>query len=147
MAALVERVLARNPTVARGWFSSAAVQLFAGEPDVAIEHAKMVRRLSPNTRVGLAAGLVGMGHFFSRRFDEAVPALHLALEDDPSYPQPYRYLAACYEHLGQLRQAGAVIERLRAITPVVVPDMSYLQKSEHRELYLSGIARAAQGSR
>jgi len=147
MATLVEQVLMRNPTVARCWLSSAAVQLFAGEPDAAIEHAKMVQRLSPNARVGPAVGLVGMGYFFSRRFDEAIPALHLALEDDPSYPQPYRYLAACYAYLGQLRQAGAVIERLRAITPVVAPDVSYLQKSEHRELYLSGIVQAAQGSR
>jgi len=33
-------------------------------------------------------------------FDEAVPKLLLlAIQEDPSYPPPYRHLAACYAHL------------------------------------------------
>jgi hypothetical protein len=36
-----------------------------------------------------------------------------------------------------------VIERLQAITPVVMPDASFLRNPEHRELFLSGLRLAA----
>jgi Flp pilus assembly protein TadD len=83
-----------------------------------------------------------MAHFLGQRFDKAISTLLLAIEEDPSYPQPYRYLAASYAHLGQLGQARAVIERLRAAAPLVVPDTSYLRNPEHRQLYLSGVLLA-----
>jgi len=35
-----------------------------------------------------------------------------------------------------------MIERLRAITSVVIPDLSYLRNTEHRELFLSGLRLA-----
>jgi hypothetical protein len=35
------------------------------------------------------------------------------------------------------------VERLRTITRVVVPDVSYLRNVEHRELYLWGLRLAA----
>ena len=45
--------------------------------------------------------------------------------------------------MGRLDDARGVITRLRAITPVVIPDASYLRNPEHRELYLSGLHLAA----
>ena len=87
--------------------------------------------------------LVGCAHFFSRRFDEAVPKLLLAIQDDPDFPAPYRCLAACYAIMGRLVDARKVVDRLRAITPVVMPNVSYFRNSEHRELYLSGLRLAA----
>ena len=55
----------------------------------------------------------------------------------------YRFLAACYAHMGRLAEAQAVVERLRGVTPLVVPDASYLRDPEHRELFLSGLRLAA----
>jgi hypothetical protein len=72
-----------------------------------------------------------------------VPKLLLAVQEDPSYAQPYRYLAACYAHMGRLDKAREIVARLRAITPVVMPDANYLRNTEHRELYLSGLSLAA----
>ena len=66
----------------------------------------------------------------------------LAIQEDPSYAQPYRYLAACYAHMGRLDDAREIIARLRTITPVVIPDASYLRNAEHRELFLSGLRLA-----
>ena len=86
---------------------------------------------------------IGAAHFFARRFDEAVPKLLLAIQEDPSYPVPYRYLAACYAHMGRLDDAREIVTRLRAITPVVIPDASFLRNAEHRELFLSGLRLAA----
>ena len=36
-----------------------------------------------------------------------------------------------------------MVERLRAITPAVIPDASYLRNPEHREFFLSGLRLAA----
>ena len=72
-----------------------------------------------------------------------MPKLLLAIQDDPSYPVPYRVLAACYAHMGRLGDAREVVQRLRAISSVVIPDDSYLRNPEHRELYLSGLRLAA----
>jgi adenylate cyclase len=142
MMALVDRALAFNPNFARGWHISGILRMLAGQPDIAIEHADASLRLSPRARIGTSFALIGIAHFLSRRFDEAVPKLLLAIQEDPSFPTPCRYLAACYAHMGRLDEAREVVARLLAITPVVIPDASYLRNPEHRELLLSGLRLA-----
>jgi adenylate cyclase len=142
MMALVDRALALNPNYARGWHISGVLRMNAGQPDIASEHEKTSLRLSPRARVGVSLSIMGAAHFLSWRFDEAVPKLLLAIQEDPSHPQAYRYLAACYAHMGRLADAGKIIERLRAITPLVVPNASFLRNPEHRELFLSGLRLA-----
>jgi adenylate cyclase len=142
MMALVDRALALNPSFARGWSISGTLRNWAGQPDVAIKHIEASLRLSPRARTGTSLAVLGGAHFISRRFEEAVPKLLLAIQEDPSFPQSYRYLAACYAHMGRLDDAREVVARLRAVTPVVIPDASYLRKAEHRELFLSGLRLA-----
>jgi adenylate cyclase len=143
MMALVDRALSLNPSYARGWHVSGVLHVWAGQPDAAMKHVETALQLSPRTRVGVPLLVIGHAHFVSRRFDEAVPKLLLAIQENPSYPEPYRYLAACYAHMGRLDAAEAVAARLCAITPVVIPDASYLRNPEHRELFLSGLRLAA----
>jgi hypothetical protein len=100
-------------------------------------------RLSPRAPIGPALGVIGGAHFFARRFTEAVSKLLLAIQEDSSYVQPYRYLAACYAHMGQLDDAREIVARLRAITPVVMPDTNYLRNAGYRELLVSGLRLAA----
>jgi adenylate cyclase len=68
------------------------------------------------------------------------------MQEDPTYLAPYRFLAACYAHMGRLDDAREIVTRLRAITPVVMPDANYLRNAKHRELYLSGLRLAAGGT-
>ena len=42
-----------------------------------------------------------------------------------------------------LDEAREAVTRLREITPVVIPDASFLRNPEHRELFLSGLRMAA----
>jgi adenylate cyclase len=147
MMALVDRALALNPNFARGWFISGTLRLWAGQPDLAIEHVEAALRLSPRARVGNSLALIGYAHFLSRRFDEAVPKLLLTIQDDPSRPQAYRYLAFCYAHMGRLDDAREIVARLRAITAVLIPEASFLRNPEHRELFLSGLRLAADEER
>ena len=136
-------MLALNPSFARGWYISGWFRLWAGQPDIAIEHAEKSLRLSPRERVGLTQFVIGAAHFYSRRFEEAVPQFLLTMQEDPSTPDVYRALAACYAHMGRIDEAREVIARLRTITPRVIPKLSRLSNPEHRELYQSGLRLAA----
>jgi adenylate cyclase len=143
MMALVDRALAFNPSYARGWHISGALRLWAGQPEIAIEHIEAALRLSPRARVGTSLAVVGAAHFLARRFQEAVPKLLLAIQEDPSHPMSYRILAACYAQMGRLEDARKIVERLRPLTPVIVPPATPLRNPEHRELFLSGLRLAA----
>ena len=143
MMALVDRALLLNPNFARGWHISGVLRVMAGQPDAAIRHADAALRLSPRARVGSSLLCKGTAHFLSRRFAEAVPKLLLAIQDNPSFSQPYRVLAACYAWMGQLDDARQTVARLRSVTSVVMPDASFLRNPEHRELLLSGLRLAA----
>ena len=142
MMALVDRALALNPNFARGWHTGGMLRVWAGQPDSAIEYLDAALRLSPCARVGTSANLIGLAHLFARRFDHAVPKLLLAIQDDPSFPAPYRFLAACYAHVGRLDDARKALARLRSISVVVIPDVSHFRNAEHREVLLSGLRLA-----
>jgi len=142
MMTLLDRALALSPSFARGWHLSGVLRLWAGQPDIAIEHLGTALRLSPRARVGWSHADLGAAYFVSRRFEEAVPELRLVIQEDPSLPLAHRFLAASYAHMGRLNEAREVVERLRGITSVVIPDASYLRSAEHRELLLSGLRLA-----
>jgi adenylate cyclase len=143
MITLVDRALTLNPSFARGWYISGILRLWAGQPDMAIEHLETSLRLSPRARVGPAFVAVGAAHLVSRRFDEAVPKLILAIQEDPSAPAAYRLLAACYAHMGKLNEARAVVERLRTFAPDLLPSFRSFLNREHREILFSGFRLAA----
>jgi TolB-like protein len=143
MIGLVDRALALNPSYARGWNVSGLLRVLAGQHDLAIEHVETALRLSPRERMGQPLSVMGMAHFFKRRFAEAASKLLLSIQDHPGFPPSYRTLASCYAHMGRLDEARAVVAGLRAITPVVVPrDLPY-RNPEDRELFLSGLRLAA----
>jgi tetratricopeptide (TPR) repeat protein len=143
MMGLVDRALALNPNYARGWTISGLIRLWAGEPDIAIDHEETALRLSPRARVGPSLTILGGAHFFSRRFNEAAPKLLLGIQDDPSFPIAYCILAACYAHMGRLDEARAIVAKLRAITPHVMQSHLPFRRPEDRELFLSGLRLAA----
>jgi adenylate cyclase len=143
MMTLVDRALALNPSFARGWYIGAILRMCAGRFDEALAFAEASLRLSPQGRFGQVYTVIGAALLFSRRFDEALPKLRLAVQDDPSFPMPWRYLAICYAHTGRLEQAREVAARLRAITPLVVANDHIFRRAEDREFYLSGLRLAA----
>jgi TolB-like protein len=143
MIGLVDRALALNPSFARGWYMSGLLRVFAGQTDLAIEHVETSLRLSPRERMGRPLSVIGTAYFFKHRFDDAASKLLLALQDHPGFPGSYRTLAACYAHMGRRDEARAIVTRLRAITPLVMPRELPFRNPEDRELLLSGLRLAA----
>ena len=143
MIGLVDRALALNPSFARGWYVSGLLRVWAGQPDLTIEHIETSLRLSPRERVGATLSTMGMAYFFKHQFDEAASKLILAIQDHPGFPPSYRTLAACYAHMGRLDEARAIVARLRTIAPLHVSSDLPFRKSEDRELFMSGLRLAA----
>jgi TolB-like protein/class 3 adenylate cyclase len=139
MTRLIDRALALNPSFARGWFRSGLIRIYAGQPDLAIEHLETSMRLSPRERIGTPLQWIGMALFFKRQFPEAASKLLLSIQENPGSPTPYRALAACYAHMGRLDEAHAAIAKLRALTPLVWPSNLPYRNPEDRELFLSGL--------
>jgi pentatricopeptide repeat protein len=141
--ALIDRCLTLNPSHARGWHWSALLRVFAGQPDVAIEHFQKYLRLCPRDRMATHLNVIGEACFFTRRFDEAATNLLASLDLAPTFPVTYRVLASCYAHMGRLDEAREIIRRLRAITPAVMEPGTRYRNPELRELFLSGLRLAA----
>ena len=140
---LIDRCLDLNPSSARSWYWSAVLRLFVGTPDLAIEHFETSIRLSPRDRFGAPLSGIGGALLFSRRFEEAAAKLRASLEQHPTFALTYRFLAACYAHMGRLQEAREVVDRLRTISRVVVPSVTPFRNPEHSELLLSGLRLAA----
>ena len=140
---LIDRCLDLNPSFARGWYWSGVLRVFAGQPDLALEHFETFVRLSPRGRIAFYLTGIGNALFFKHRFDDAAAKLLASLEHLPTLTWTYRVLASCYTHMRRLNEGREIVKRLRAITPVVVPSDTPYRNPEHRELFLSGLRLAA----
>jgi TolB-like protein/class 3 adenylate cyclase/Flp pilus assembly protein TadD len=140
---LIDRALAFNPSFAVAWHRSGWLRLWSGQPNIAIEHFDTALRLSPRDHRAGNFMSIGVSHFFARRFEDAAAMLLRSLQEHGGWAPTYRFLAACYAHMGRLDEARETIKRLQAVTPVVVPDASHWRNPEHRELFLSGLRLAA----
>jgi adenylate cyclase len=143
MMALLNQSLALHPSFAQAWFVSGHLRVMAGHCEAAIEHIETSLRLSPGVRMGSHWGVMGMAYFFLRRFEPAAEKLLVAIQEFPAGPVAYRFLAAAYAHMGRLDEARAIVDRLRFLTPLLVPSTNYIRNPEHRELVLSGLRLAA----
>ena len=141
--AILARSLAVNPNSFWGWRWSGFAHLFNGEPEIAITHFETSQRLSPLGPQWVLTTGIGTGHMFCGRLEVAVPFLQLAIQENPSYPHSYRFLASCYAHLGRMDDARQVVARLRVITPAIVPKVTPYRNPSHREMFLYGLRLAA----
>jgi len=79
----------------------------------------------------------------NHRFDDALAALRVSLEEIPAFIPTYRTLATCYALMGRRDEARSILGRLTALTPIVQPTVNPFHKPEHRELLASGLRLAA----
>jgi TolB-like protein len=144
--AMIERALAHNPSHARGWYWNGWIRLFTGHPDIAIEHFQTASRLNPHHRPYGTA--IGVAHFFSGRYREAAETLTASLQERANWPTTYRFLAASYAHLGNLKKARDMVIRLGSITSAFGPSpecsgTSPFRNREQLALYTEGLHLAA----
>ena len=141
--AIVDRSIALNPSCAYGWRFSGFLRLFAGKCELAIQHFETSLRLSPRGERWAQLTGIAIAHFFTGQLEQAAATLLQALHENPIYPLANRFLASCYAHMGRLDEGREVVARLRAITPMVIPEETNYRSPEHRELFLTGLRLAA----
>ena len=140
--ALVDRALALHPSFARGWATRAWLKVWAGQPESALADFATALRLSPREIASNWLLGSGIANFFARRFAEAEMMLLRSLQGQPNWPPTYRFLAACYAHMGRLEAAHEAIQKLRQLTSVIAPAIEHWRRPEDHELYLSGLRLA-----
>jgi TolB-like protein len=139
---LIDRGLALNPSYAEGWRFSGLLRLYVGDTGPAIEHLEQSMRLNPRAQMGMHLTFLGIAYFFDRRFDLAAPKLLAAIQQMPSYLTPYRFLVACYAHMGRLAEAREVVTTLNGFGAGLEPRVTIWRKPEHQQLLLSGLRLA-----
>jgi tetratricopeptide (TPR) repeat protein len=117
-AAFIDQALILNPNLASGWVLSGLINVYLGEPEVAIERATRAIRLSPlDPFTFLAHTIIGSGHFFAGRYDEASSWADRALRQQPNWAGAARTAAYSHALAGRLDQARKAVARLRQIDP------------------------------
>ncbi|HEY5070455.1 MAG TPA: TIR domain-containing protein [Caulobacteraceae bacterium] len=111
--ALIERALSRNPGASSAWLVSGWLKLYAGRPELALQHYDKALRLDPRSPYG---PLVLIGKSFSlvalRRFEEAIPLLKEAVQLRPDQNGGAMALTVAYAHLGRLSEARAALDKV-----------------------------------
>src|SRR5580704_12489290 len=78
--ALIDQSLQINPSFAYGWQRSGWLRLWAGQPDLAIDHFETALRLNPRDPAPATLMGIGVGHFFARRLEDARAMLLRSLQ-------------------------------------------------------------------
>jgi len=146
-ALFIDRALMLNPNLASARFASAALRLWIGEPEIAIEHLARFMRISPlDPRLPWIRSASAFAHVFAGRYDEAVQFGEQALSEQPNSHQVLRSAALSYALAGRLEQARKTMGRLRQIDPTLrlsnLKDQIPLQRAEDLAKYVEGMRLA-----
>ena len=146
-AELIDRALAIDPNMARGWHYSGLVRLWLGQPEVALEHNSRAIRLSPlDPLIGQMQTSVAHSHFFEGRYEEASLWTGRAMRSRPNW-LPSMILATASAALsGKLGDAQHLASRLRSLDPTFrISDLRErlpFSRPEYLAPYEEGLRRA-----
>ncbi len=118
--ALIDRALALNPDLAMAWLFSGWVNVWLGEPDLAIKHLAHAMRLSPHDpQIAMMQAATACAHFFADRIAEATSWAERSVRFQPNYFIASCVLAASSAIAGNLSEAEKAVARLRQIDPAL----------------------------
>ncbi len=109
-----ERALELNPNFTDWRY--AAVLVFAGQAERAIEVAKAHLRVDPFA-LPIARGYLGLAYLMLRRYSEALAPLSEFVSQSPNHRPGRVWLTAAYAHLGQLEEARAQAAQILRLDP------------------------------
>jgi len=113
-----ERALAMTPNLAGAHGVLGAVLIFSGRPMEGIASIETFLRVDP--RAPFSTGRLNLkaaGLYFARDYEAAVEAANRVIRSNPSFPMPYRWLAAALGQLGRIEEAKETLAKALAIAP------------------------------
>ena len=145
--ALIDHALRLNPNLAVAWQRSGWIHVYAGKPEVAIEHVHTAMRLSPlDPLMHLAFSAVAYGYFFLDDLDQSSTWSDRALQMRPDWPAALRVLAMSHALAGRERPAQEAMKRLRRLQPALrisnLHEQIFLKRPEHMEKFINAMRKA-----
>src|SRR5262249_883383 len=142
-----DRALAINPNFASAWYFSGWTRLLLGEAELALEHFRHARRLSPlDPFLFLSQSGLAMAYFLLGQLDEASLWARSALRESPRHHPALRLLAASSALAGRLEDAHTAMARLREIDPTLrvgdLPGMFPFRLPGAIDRYTDGLRKA-----
>ena len=118
---LIDRAVALNPNLAHAWANSGWINLWSGNPAVAIEHLNRAMRHDPLQGRHHMPMRKAMAHalFFLDKYDEAMASAERKLGKISVAHPGLRIFAASAAFADMTDAARAAIARLRAIDPEI----------------------------
>jgi TolB-like protein len=118
-ATLIDRSLALNPNLARGWNLSGWIRIQLSQHDLAIEHFEHAIRLSPmDTALHAMEWGIATAHIRARRYDKAAEWAERSLRSNPHYnPGAALCLLFSRAYIGDLEKARSAGTRLLQMWP------------------------------
>jgi len=115
---LIKQALALDPNLAWAWLFSGWVNIWLGEPEVAIEHVVRAMRLSPyDPHVYNMQAAIASAHFFAGRYSEAFSWAEMAARQQPNHLIAVSIVAASGALAGHLEDARKAMTHLRQLEP------------------------------
>jgi TolB-like protein/class 3 adenylate cyclase len=146
-ATFTERALALNPNLAWAWLFSGWVNVWIGEPEVAIQRFAHAMRLSPQDPLyfQMQAGTAA-AHFFAGRYAEASTWAEAAVRGQRSFLLVLCTAAAANALAGRTAEAGKAMARLRQFDPNLslsnLGDLLTLRRPEDVAKWREGLRKA-----
>jgi len=113
-----ERALILSPSSALTLTFSAILHAWAGDDEIAVDHATQALRLSPfDSLTHITYSALAYTHFFAGRFEEAVAAASHSMRANPQYSPPCVTRIAALVNLGREDEARANMQHLFELRP------------------------------
>ncbi len=146
-ATFTERALALDPNMAWAWLFSGWVNVWMGEPEVAVQRFARAMRLSPQDPLyfQMQAGTAA-AHFFAGRYMEASTWAEAAVRGQRSFLLVLCTAAAANALAGHTAEARKAIARLRQFDPNLtlsnLGDLITLRRPEDAARWEEGLRKA-----
>jgi TolB-like protein len=144
---LIDRAVELNPNIASAWNSLGWVNVWLGNPAVAMEQLFRSHRLDPNPSFNTTLAGMAHAHFFLDRFEEAFGYAEQVLRRNPNAHPGLRIAAASAAFAGRADEAHRLAAHLLEVDPAFCVSRlkEYLgpyQRAEFVEKYAEGLRRA-----
>lgn len=114
------RALDLNPNFATGYGYLGWALVFDGQFDEAIRYFEQALRMSPHDplKAFFYSG-TGVGHYYARRYDDAIKWARKAIRERPGFTAAHRILCACLGQTNQQEETAAAMAKLLELQPNV----------------------------
>jgi adenylate cyclase len=146
-AAYVDRALVLNPNLAAAWLNSGWINVWLGEPELAIEREARAMRLSPHDPLFFSMqAATAFAHFFSGRFAEALSWAEMSTREQPDSINATSVAAAVAALAGNHAAADKAMVRLRQAHPQLrisnLKDLWPIRRAEDSDRLAEGLRKA-----